>query len=69
MVTVLDLLRHSAEQTLVDMLELLFSRLPQLPLDTCSVVTTDQVLMLPSEGIVSMTIADTTTSPYRRSHD
>ena len=54
----LDLLRHSAEQTLVDMLELLFSQLPQLPLDASNDngVTTDQVLMLPSanEGIVSM---------------
>lgn len=48
---VLDLLRHAAEQTLVDMLELLFSRLPQLPSDTCNGMTTDQVLMLPSEGI------------------
>ena len=71
MVTVLDLLRHSAEQTLVDMLELLFSRLPQLPSDTCNDldVTTDQVLMLPSEGIVSMTTTATTSSPYRGSHD
>ena len=71
MVIVLDLLRHSAEQTLVDMLELLFSRLPQLSSDTCNDadVTTDQVLMMPSEGIVSTTTTATISSPYRRSHD
>jgi len=45
----LDLLRHSAEQTLVDMLKLLFSRLPHLPSDHMSSdVTTDQVLKLPT---------------------
>lgn len=54
MVTVVDLLRHSAEQTLVDMLESLFSRLPQLSSDTNSKtdMTNDQVLMLPNEGII-----------------
>ena len=53
-VTVVDLLRHSAEQTLVDMLESLFSRLPQLSSDTSSStdMTSDQVLMLPNEGII-----------------
>ena len=54
MVTVVDLLRHSAEQTLVDMLESLFSRLPQLSSDTNSNIdmTSDQVLMLPNEGTI-----------------
>ena len=54
MVTVVDLLRHSAEQTLVDMLESLFSRLPQLSSDTNSNtdMTSDQVLMLPNEGTI-----------------
>lgn len=53
-VTVVDLLRHSAEQTLVDMLESLFSRLPQLSSDTSSStdMTSDQVLMLPNEGTI-----------------
>lgn len=54
----LDLLRHSAEQTLVDMLQSLFLRLPQLAAassDTSSNdMGTDQVLMLPAEGNLTL---------------
>lgn len=51
----LDLLRHSAEQTLVDMLESLFSRLPHLSSDMCNNdMSSDQVLMLPNEGTLSI---------------
>ena len=66
----LDLLRHSAEQSLVDMLELLFSRLPQLQSDTCNdIITTDQVLMLPNEGIHYRPLSVNDSLYVRGSHD